>query len=421
MGEGPRSQDARAAGRGIVASPVVFSPARVLPADVRAALGALLWSRVLVWVAGLAGLGAFGRAAGWERFDPSGLTTPFGPVGDALVAPAARWDAVWFLVVVSGGYQGGARPAFFPLYPGLAGVVGFPVGSELVGALLVSGAAALAALVLVHRLAALELGERYARPAVLVVAFFPTSLFLSAVYSESLFLALSAGAFLAARREAWLAAGLLGALAAATRSIGVALLVPLALLWWEGRRGRDGAWLGLVPLGLAGFCGYLAAVGEDPLAPFAAQEVWFRSFAGPFMGAWDGAVAAFDGARQLLSGSREPVYFERAAGDPFEVARRNLADFAFLGFAVVATAGAWRRLPAAYGAWAVLALAVPLSYPVEPQPLMSMGRFALVLFPLHLWLAAVLVDRGATDRWLAVSGGLLGVLSAQFAAWEFVG
>ncbi|MDP9384640.1 MAG: hypothetical protein M3P50_05315 [Actinomycetota bacterium] len=83
--------------------------------------------------------------------------------------------------------------------------------------------------------------------------------------------------------------------------------------------------------------------------------------------------------------------------------------------------GALRRLPLAYGAWAVVALAAPLSHPVGAQPLMSLGRFVLVLFRLQLWLAAVLVDRGATGRGLAVCGGLLAVPSAQFADWEFVG
>ena len=56
-------------------------------------------------------------------------------------------------------------------------------------------------------------------------------------------------------------------------------------------------------------------------------------------------MAAFDGARQLLSGSREPVYFEQAGGDPFRVAAVNLMLFGFLVFAIVACVGAWRRLP----------------------------------------------------------------------------
>jgi hypothetical protein len=136
-----------------------------------------------------AALGAFGRKPGWERFDPSGLTTPFGPVGDALIAPAARWDAVWFLSVAGAGYDDGARAAFFPLYPALTWAAGGPFGSRALGALVVAGAGAVVALACVHRLAAIELGPRYARPAVLVCAFFPTSLFLTAMYSESVFLA----------------------------------------------------------------------------------------------------------------------------------------------------------------------------------------------------------------------------------------
>jgi len=401
----------------------MFARGLTIPPHLRAALWALLWSRLVVWGAGLAALGLLGRKPGWERFDSAGLTRPFGAVGDTLVAPAASWDAMWFLAVAAAGYDDGARPAFFPLYPALVWLVGLLTRSELAAGVLVAVACSVLALVLVHRLAALELGERYARPAVLVVALFPTSLFLTAVYSESLFLALTLGAFLAARREAWWLAGLLGALAAATRSVGVALVVPLLLLHLEqhGRPDRSVLWLGLVPLGLGAYCGYLALIGSDPLLPFRAQEVWMRSWAGPLAGAWDGTGAAIDGARQLLSGSRTPVFFEAAGGDPFEVARRNLVDFGFLVFAAVALAGAARRLPPAYAAWALVALALPLSYPVEPQPLMSLGRFVLVLFPLLLWLAAALVDRGWTGRWLAVSGVALAALSAQFTVWEFVG
>ena len=50
-------------------------------------------SRLVVWVAGVGAVGAVGpRAARATSFDPSGLTRPFGALGDALVAPAARWD-----------------------------------------------------------------------------------------------------------------------------------------------------------------------------------------------------------------------------------------------------------------------------------------------------------------------------------------
>ena len=165
----------------------------------------------------------------------------------------------------------------------------------------------------------------------------------------------------------------------------------------------DVLWLALVPLGLVAYCGFLALDGHDALAPFHAQEVWFRSFAGPFVGAWDGVVAAVQGARQLLSGAREPVFFTAAGGDPFVVARHNIELLVWLGLSLVAVAGVLRRLPAAYGAYVVAALALPLSYPVGPQPLMSLPRFVAVLFPLAIWLAVWMTGRVLRER-LVIAG-----------------
>ena len=238
-----------------------------------------------------------------------------------------------------------------------------------------------------------------------------------------MFLALSVGAVLAARTRHWAWAGVLGAFAAATRSAGVVLLVPLALLWWETspRRGRDLLWVALVPLGLVAFCAGLALGGLDGLEPFHAQDVWFRHWAGPFGGAWDGAVAAFDSARQLLSGSRTPVYFRPAGGDPYIAAAHNLELFVALLAAIPALIGTFRRLPLAYGAYVVAALALPLSWPVAPQPLMSLPRFELVLFPLFMWLGWWTV-RGRL-RLPVLAALLLGLqcfAAMEFATWHWV-
>lgn len=375
-----------------------------------------------MWVAGIAAVGLAGLSSRAPDFDPQGLTRGFGSLGDLLVAPAARWDAVWYLQIAQQGYEDTTHAAFFPLYPFLARAAGEPFGSALVGGLLVSFAAGIAALALVHRLAVLELGAAAASRAVWLLACFPAALFLSAVYSESLFLALSAGAVYAARTDRWGRAAALGALAAATRSAGVVLLVALVVLWWSSRerRPRDLLALAAVPLGLVAYTASLALAGLDGLAPFHAQEQWYRHFAGPMAGAWDGAVAAFDGARQLLSGARTPVYFERAGGDPFVNAAHNLELFATLLAAVPMLIGALRRLPPAYGLYALAALALPLSYPVEPQPLMSLPRFVLVLFPLFLWLGWW----SARARWRApVIGGaflaLQAFAAAEFATWHW--
>lgn len=391
-----------------------------------------LWtSRLLVWAAAVVAVLVFGLSDRAPDFDPAGVTMPFGHTADILAAPLGRWDSVWYLAIAGSGYDDGAREAFFPLYPLLVRIAGAPLGSALIGGALVSLASLGAALVVLHRLVALDHSRAVARNAVLVTALFPMAFFFSAVYSESLFLALSVAAVYAARLDRWAWAGLLGGLAATTRSAGVVLLVPLLLiyLWGTGPprlrairplRG-DVLWLALVPLGLLAFCGYLALAGLDAYAPFRAQEIWFRSFAGPFGGVWDGAVAAWDGARQLLSGAREPVYFEQAGGDPFVVARHNIELFAWLVLAVPAIVGVLRRLPFAYGAYLVAALALPLSYPVGPQPLMSLPRFVSVLFPLAIWLALWMTGRVWRERLVvgAFATGLA-VYTGIFATWHWV-
>jgi len=390
-----------------------------------------LWvSRLFVWAAAIAAVLLFGLSDRAADFDPAGLTSPFGATGDVLAAPLGRWDSVWFMAIADGGYGGGAREAFFPLYALVVRVAGAPFGSALVGGALASTALLGVALVLLHRLVALDFDRAVARNAVLVTALFPMSFFFSAVYSESLFLALSIGAVYAARRERWAWAGALGLLAAATRSAGVLLLLPLVMIYlWDTDRPSlrmrplrpDVLWLALVPLGLAAYCGFLALGGRDPLAPFQAQDVWLRSFAGPFAGAWDGVVAGVQGTRQLLSGARDPVFFTAAGGDPFVAARHNIELLVWLALALVAVAGVLRRLPAAYGAYVVAALALPLSYPVGPQPLMSLPRFVAVLFPLAIWLSLWMTGRAVRER-LVVAGFAvaLAVYTGIFATWHWV-
>src|SRR6185312_6119530 len=281
---------------------------------VREAWGAVWTSRLVAWGAGLLGILWLGRAAGTQVYDTQNLSQPYGWFGNLLVGPSARWDSVWYLRIAEHGYGNAAshaQAAFYPLYPLMMRAVGWVVGSPLLAGILISLACFLVALVLLHRLVALELGARDARATLLDVAFFPTAFFFSAVYSESLFLLLSVGAFLAARRERWAWAGALGGLAALTRNSGVVLLLPLVLLflygpradaarvaagarWWSPRYRLTPQllWLLLVPLGLALYLGWSAIALGDALAPYHAQALWMRHFE-PLGGLFRGARAAW--------------------------------------------------------------------------------------------------------------------------------
>jgi hypothetical protein len=410
-----------------------------------------LWvSRLVVLVAGVGAVAAFGVGRARSAFDPPGVVSGFGWLGDLLAAPVARWDSVWYLVIAHYGYRPdlglftASRTAFFPLYPlGVRGVSELGVPPILAGVAL-SLAAFAAALYGIHRLTSLELGGIEApRLAVLVTALAPMAFYFSAVYSESLYLALSVGVFWCARRGRWAWAGALGMGASATRSAGLVLVVPVLIIylygpredrepdfpartWWRvgGPRyklRRDVLWAAALPVGIGAYMAYLALAGGDPLEPFHAQQVWNRHFVGPFVGVWDGARAAFEGARQLLSFQREHIYFEVAGGSPFVDAGHNLMLFAFLLAAIPMIVGVLRRLPLAYGAYVLAALALPLSYPVAPEPLMSLPRFEVVLFPLAMWLGAWLASRPrARLPTLAASALLMAFFVGEFATWHWV-
>ena len=87
---------------------------------------------------------------------------------------------------------------------------------------------------------------------------------------------------------------------------------------------------------------------------------------------------------------------------------------------MVACVGVWRRLPRAYGAWVAASLLLPLTFPVAPQPLMSLPRFVSVLFPLFMWLAIVCDERRITDLVVAGFAVGLGLFTAQYASWQWV-
>jgi hypothetical protein len=170
------------------------------------------------------------------------------------------------------------------------------------------------------------------------------------------------------------------------------------------RMHSDSLYILLVPAGLGLYMAHLALAGGDPLAPFHAQAVWSRHFAGPFGGVGSGLLAGL-----------------RAIGHSGTAASHNLLLLAFLAAGAIALVGVLRLLPFAYGAYVLAALALPLSYPVASQPLMSLPRFLLVLFPLNIWLAARLLDRPRTARALLLaSGAALAFFSAAFSTWHWV-
>jgi hypothetical protein len=109
-----------------------------------------------------------------------------------------------------------------------------------------------------------------------------------------------------------------------------------------------------------------------------------------------------------------------ATNGPYRTAATNMIDAGALIFALVATVGVVRLLPFAYSAYTVISLALLVSAPKAVEPLASLPRYILVLFPLQIWVA-VWVDRRRWGLpWVAASAVLLGAFTMQFATGRWV-
>jgi hypothetical protein len=387
-------------------------------------------SRLLIWVTGCAGVLIFGTSSGAvTAFDPTGVSKSFGAVGNVLAAPAVRWDSVWYLQIAHDGYHTARETAFYPLYPLLMKLGSFLVGSMVAAGILISLVALMVSLVLVYRLSELELGSTAAAASVTLLAFGPLAVFKSAVYTEALFLALSAGTFYAARTGRWAIAGVLGGLAAMTRVTGVLLIVPMVLLFFYGPRSDVSPiprasrlmpryafspavlWSALIPGGLGLFSIYLTLRGFGPTGMLRAQEQFSaHHLAGPLAGIWQGTTAAWHELMLETSGMAPSTYSNQA-----------MLQFATLLLSGAATIGVLRRLPPAYGAYVLLGLLVPLSSPTLGDPLRGLDRYVALLFPLYMWSGAWAGERRLVRTAVLAMSGILILFTVQFATWHWVG
>jgi hypothetical protein len=321
-----------------------------------------------------------------------------------------RWDAPHYLDLARDGYVAeglGARwIVFYPLYPWLVRAASVVLRDELVAAFLISSVASVAAALLLYRLARLDEAEETARASVFFLLAFPTAYFLHIGYTESLFLALAIGAFLAARRGRWWVAGLCGLLAGLTRVNGLLLVPALACeaLVEYRRGGRRWRWEWLWSLSAAaGFGLYLLInynVFGDPRAFLRAQDAyWYKHLTWPWLGvreAW----------RSI--GGRPPA----------EAVMVGWQELFFILVGLACAVWCWLRQRASYAVWVTLNWLLWTS----TSFVLSVPRYTLALFPLYLLLARA-HSRNPAAGALILTWSLLfmGLFAARFVVglWAF--
>jgi len=373
---------------------------------------------------------------------PPGPAPPM-MVGNELVNLEARWDANWYLGIVTEGYhfipnQPGLQQsiAFFPAYPtlvrGVGRILGGRITSYIAAGMIVSFAAFFGALVYLYAMARDTLGEDEARFAVWALATYPFALFFGAIYVESLLLLAMTATFYHFTHRRFLKAALWGVLVGLTKTNGFLLSLPLAMLavtgaGWvnrsggSGRSGRPGEsgepgesgvgaegsprWNVVTAMlaaagpgiGMLIYSAYVWQVTGNPVGWLTAHGAWGREYQGLL----------------TLVGDRLNIIANAGVEGYVASLPHDLINALGVIFVLAAAWPVARKLGFAYAVF-ILVFMLP---PLAAGGLISAGRFSSVLFPAFIWLAGAVPPRHR-PAWLASFAAFQALNAAMFYTWR---
>ena len=227
--------------------------------------------------------------------------------------------------------------------------------------------------------------------------FFPTSLFLTAVYSESFFIAALAGSFYLVEQNRLIPAVISAAILMLTRPQG-ALALPF-LVWLGFQRFEKNritaacAILFVSLVSLASYFWYIQQTFGSVRWILDSQNYWRGEMKYPFYG-----LVRFAQSRVAIHGQHN-----------------SIIDFSFAVFQIFVLLLSIRKLPAPYWLFSLLVIAIPLS-----SSTFSFSRLCLANFPFFLYLGYRLTGRLAFMAQMAFAL-LLSFFTAAFSNWYWVG
>ena len=320
-----------------------------------------------------------------------------------LLAPWQRFDANWYVAIAERGY--GSIPGdvhFPPLYPALIRLFGVLIGNYFVAGLLISNLVTIAMLAVLYQMISEYFDVSVAAHTVVLLLIFPTAFFFFSAYTESLFLLAALLSLWSMQKQRWLWAGFWSFCAILVRLQGIALFAPLAYALWAARP-IDKKFARLIslalPSGAVALYLFIRAVGGDSAIIPTSEPSLFARLVPP----WENYVYAL---QTLVS-----AHFTIAD------VLNWLVTTIFVALLVIG----WRKLPVIYSLYAAASVVVLTMRLVDTQPLNSMTRYALTLFPIFI-LLGIWGKNAWVQRAIVYSSFPLALfLSAQFVLWGWVG
>ena len=398
-------------------------------AAVRSAAAVFIGSRPAIFFAGLLAVVMFGFPPGappWRDYDNELMNLPL------------RWDAGWYLQIAENGYryipEGGSEAqqniVFFPAYPLVTRTIALLLGNEktayVAAGTIVSLVAFFLALAYLYAFARDEIGDESASVALWLIAAYPFALFFGSIYSESLYLLATLGAFHHFRRREFVRAVAWGLIVGLTRPNGGLLTGPLALLtiqaWLPPAIGgsrtvgrvldaHGGARTLQARQQLASACAaavspalgtllysiFIWGITGNPIAWASGHAAWGRHYT---------SLATLVATRVTVVG--HAGLYQYVAQSPYD-----LLNVLGAAFALAAVWPVWRRFGIAYAVFILINILPPLT----TGGFLSAGRLSSVLFPAFVWLAAAVTPRQRT-AWIVSFAALQALCAALFYTWR---
>ena len=188
------------------------------------------------------------------------IASPELNLGQVLTNFIRSWDANIYAEIAERGYQiTGSTPnyGFWPLWPLTLSLIWAVVHFKIfAGEVLVTLLTAVG-IWLSYRVVRFDHSEYVARRTAWMLVVYPAAFVFSLLYSEALFLALSALALLAMKQQRWWLAGVSGFFLSLTRHVGILIFLPLLIeviqTWRRKGFSLSMLWVLFVPIGAALF------------------------------------------------------------------------------------------------------------------------------------------------------------------------
>jgi Gpi18-like mannosyltransferase len=292
---------------------------------------------------------------------------------DVFFNSLTNWDGGHYIGIAQNGYLYFNQYAFFPFYPLLIKWLGNLFNNNyLLSSLLISNLALIFSIFLFNKLVSLDFDHQIRQRTLIYLLIFPSSFFLVAAYSESLFLLGVLASFYFVRLKKYLLASIFVFIASATRPIGILILLPILYEYLAHKEFQfkkidiNFFYLFTSSAGFLIYPIFLQFKFGNPLIFISSQSYWGRLPSQPANLIWESYLYLFS-LKQFGSQNYALLAF----------------NFGVVIFAFWLIIYSYKKIRPSYFIYSVLMLIVPLL----TGSFSSMIRFILPVFPIFICLA----------------------------------